>query len=80
MSTTLFTNGTEAIERLESMLQSVCKTHVMGMSYDRNAKGFTFYTAQIHYTRRDESTGYLSVDGESLPDLFTKISDRITLK
>jgi hypothetical protein len=77
MSTNLFTNGTEAIARLESLLQSVCKTHILTFNSDKNSKG-TFYTAQISFTRRDETLGYLSVDGDSYPDLFNKISDHLT--
>jgi hypothetical protein len=77
MSADLFTESTEALQRMESLLQSVCKTHILTFTFDKNSKG-VFYTAQISYTRRDESLGYVSVDGDNLPDLFNQISNHLT--
>jgi hypothetical protein len=77
MSTDLFTNNTEAMQRMESLLNAICKTHILALSFDKNSKA-RFYTAQISYTRHDDSKGYQSFDGDSFPDLFNKISDHLT--
>lgn len=80
MSSTLFTNANEALEQLESVLQVKLKKYSLTLGKDRlnvHPKPKDFYHAHLVFTRRDDNNGYISVDGESFPDLFQKIAAKL---
>lgn len=67
---------------LECMLNARLKKYTVSMSKDKvppvNGKPpREVYTASISFTRHDGITGYQTFDGDSFPDLFSKISDKI---
>lgn len=81
MSGHLFLNCEKELERLESMLSTLQKYNLV-ISKDkipeRNGKpSGEFYLAVMPYTRLNGTTGYINVDGNSFPDLFQKISDKL---
>lgn len=81
MSGHLFLNCEKELQRMESMLQLLKKYNLV-FNKDKTPEvngrpSKEFYTATMPFTRIDGSTGYLSVDGESFPDLFQKISDKL---
>lgn len=81
MSGNLFLNAEKELQRLESMLQTL-KRHNLTITKDRigglNGKPSTdLYNASMTFIRRDSTTGYFNVDGDSFPDLFQKISDKL---
>lgn len=75
MSEDLFNNANDAVQRLESILDLALKHYSLATCKDKTPKGMVVYHAQMTFTRRDDSTGYISLDGESYPDLFLKIAN-----
>lgn len=82
MSENLFTNAQKELERMESILQARLKKYAVSINKDKippvNGKDAReVYTASISFTRHDGTTGFQAFDGDSFPDLFSKISDKI---
>lgn len=82
MSENLFTNAQRELERMESILPVRFKKYAVSFNKDRvpsvNGKGpREVYTATISFSRHDGTNGYHTFDGESFPDLFSKISNTI---
>jgi hypothetical protein len=79
MSADLFTNGTEAIQRLESLLEAKMKKYTVSTLKSKLADGKIFHSITIEGFVRDGSKHiYKTIDGESFPDVFNKASDFIT--
>lgn len=82
MSENLFTNAQKELERMESILPVRFKRYAVSFNKDRvppvNGKSAReVYSAAISFTRHDGTTGYETFDGESFPDLFSKISNKL---
>jgi len=81
MSGNLFLNGDKELERLESLLRTLRNYNLATSEHktrETNGKpSTTFYSATVTANRYDGSYIYVNVDGESFPDLFQKISDKL---
>jgi hypothetical protein len=80
MSHSLFNNCEESLQRLESLLEAKFKKYNLVACKDKHISPSTgepvvFYTAQITFTDRAGYNGYHSIDGNSFPDLYDKISN-----
>lgn len=74
MSEDLFIDAKEALQRLESILDLALIKYNLVTCKDKTSK-LIVYHAAMTFTRRDGSNGYISVSGESFPDLYLKIAD-----
>jgi hypothetical protein len=63
---------------MESILRAKCRTYTVGLSENKTGSGKTFYALQVTYVLNDGQPGYFSMDGESFPDMFSKIADRLS--
>lgn len=82
MSENLFINAQRELERMESVLHVRFKKYAVSLNKDRvppvNGKpAREVYSASLSFTRHDGTVGYQSFDGESFPDLFSKLSNTI---
>lgn len=81
MSENLFINAQKELERMESILPVRFKKYAISFNKDLvppvNGKSAReVYSASLSFTRHDGTIGYKTFDGDSFPDLFSKISDK----
>lgn len=82
MSENLFINAQKELERLENLLMLRMKQYSLTMNKDKVAPingrpARHVYSATLLFTRADGTKGYEAVDGDSFPDLFSKLSNKI---
>jgi len=81
MTGDLFLNADKDLERLESLLR-ILRNYNLAISEHKTAavngkESKIYYSGTVTGNRHDGSYIYISVDGDSMPDLFKKISDKL---
>lgn len=82
MSENLFINATHELQRMEALLQAKCKSYTVShhkqLVAPVNGKDArVLYFATIVYVKKDGSSCMHNVEGDSFPDLYSKISDKL---
>jgi hypothetical protein len=81
MSGNLFTKTDKELQRMESLLRTL-RNYNLALSEHKTAEvngkeSKTFYSGTVTGNTNDNKYVYIQMDGDSFPDLFEKISDKL---